>query len=328
MTKPFRNTKIKKKPSQQNSKQNSQPQQKDESQQEDKEGESKPSSESCFETGEPFKVKNLKLPKEEEIKQGSGRRSVSISRDKRGRYIKPGLPDGKTGDIAFDATVRAAAPYQIERRQKTEVRIRKGLIIEQEDIRKKIRKKRVGNLVLFVIDSSGSMGANQRMVAAKGAIFSLLIDSYQKRDRVGMVAFKQERAEVLLPPTNSVELASAKLKELPTGGKTPLSAGLQLGFDIIQRELRKDERLATLMVLITDGKANVSIEKGNNPLEEGKKIAYRIKQAGIKSLVIDTETGFVRIGKLPQFAEAMGGRYYHLEDIKAENIFSLVRDNL
>lgn len=190
-----------------------------------------------------------------------------------------------------------------------------------------MREKKIGNLVLFVVDSSGSMGASQRMVAAKGAILSLLVDSYQKRDRVGMVAFKQDRAEVLLPPTNSVELASRQLSELPTGGKTPLSSGLQLGLEIIQKELRKNERLATLMVLVTDGRANVSIQKEARPFDEAREIAGKIKSAGIKSIAIDTETGFVRLGRLQELSDVLGGRYYPLlEDIKAEAISALVKD--
>lgn len=280
--------------------------------------------ETYFETGAPFEVQDLRLPKEKETKDGAGRRSKTVSKDKRGRYTKSRLPKEKTGDIAFDATFRAAAPHQLDRGQESGRKI----LIEHQDIRQKVREKKIGNLVLFVVDSSGSMGASQRMTAAKGAILSLLVDSYQKRDRVGMVAFKGNRAEVLLPPTNSVELASARLEELPTGGKTPLSSGLQLGLDIIRRELRKDECLATLMVLVTDGKANVSIQKEARPFEEAKEIAANIKSAGAKSIVIDTETGFVRLGKLQELSDALGGRYYPLEDIKAEAISNLVKETV
>lgn len=283
------------------------------------------SAETHFETGAPFEVKDFRLPKEKEMKDGAGRRSKTVSRDKRGRYTKSRLPKEQIGDIAFDATFRAAAPHQLDRGQGSGVRGRK-MVIERQDIREKVREKKIGNLVLFVVDSSGSMGASQRMTAAKGAIFSLLINSYQKRDRVGMVAFKGNRAEVLLPPTNSVELASARLEELPTGGKTPLSSGLQLGLDIIRRELRKDERLATLMVLVTDGKANVSIRKEAKPFEEAREIAAKIKSAGVKSIVIDTETGFVRLGRLPELSQGLGGKYYSLEDIKAETISTLVKE--
>ncbi len=304
-----------------------QQQRENETQQEDKDREQQKSdanSETHFETGEPFKAKSLRLPIENEIKEGAGRRSVSISKDNRGRYIKYSLPKKEAADIAFDATFRAAAPYQSTREHKDT----RAIIIEPQDIREKVRKKKVGNLVLFVVDSSGSMGANQRMTAAKGAILSLLINSYEKRDRVGMIAFKGEKAEVLLPPTNSVELASSCLSELPTGGKTPLSSGLQLALETIQRELTKDEYLAVFMVLITDGKANSSMQKNEKPFEEARQIACRIKELGIKSLVIDTETGFIQLGRLPELSEALNGRYYRLEDIKADGISDLVIEAL
>jgi len=283
------------------------------------------STETHFGSGASFEVKDFRLPKEKEIKDGAGRRSKTVSTDKRGRYTKSALPKEKPNDIAFDATFRAAAPYQISRGQGSGVRSQK-ILIEPQDIRQKVREKKVGNLVLFVVDSSGSMGANQRMAAAKGAILSLLVDSYQKRDKVGMIAFKGDRAEVLLSPTNSVELASARLEELPTGGKTPLASGLQLGFETIERELRKDERLATLLVLLTDGKANVSMQKNGKPFEEAKAIAHHIKEIGAKAIIIDTETGFVRLGRLQELSEAMEGRYYTLEDIKAETISNLVKE--
>lgn len=297
----------------------------------DQESQPDPSAETHFETGKPFEVQDLRLPKKKEIKDGAGRRSKTVSRDKRGRYTKSSLPGEKASDIAFDATFRAAAPHQLDRSQESgdpQMRVTRGqkMIIEWQDIREKVREKKIGNLVLFVVDSSGSMGASQRMVAAKGAILSLLVDSYQKRDRVGMVAFKQDRAEVLLPPTNSVELACAKLSELPTGGKTPLSSGLQLGLEIIQKELRKNERLATLMVLVTDGKANVSIQKETRPFDEAREIAAKIKSAKVRSIIIDTETGFVRLGRLQELSDVLGGRYYSLEDIKAEAISALVKE--
>ncbi len=295
---------------------------------EEKEGEQeqkeKPNaqSETIFNPGSPFRVKNLNIAKEKMPKDGAGRRSKTTSTDKRGRYTKSTLPEGRPNDIAFDATFRAAAPYQLERKG---LRAQK-LLIEPQDIREKVRDKKVSNLVLFVVDSSGSMAANRRMEAAKGVILSLLVDSYEKRDRVGMIAFKQDKAEVLLSPTNSVELASARLEELPTGGKTPLSSGLQLALETIKRELRKNERLATLLVLITDGKANVSIQKNGKPFEEAKTIAHQIKELKVKSIVIDTERGFVRLGRLPELSEALGGRYYPLEDIKAETISNLVKE--
>ncbi|MEW6619134.1 MAG: VWA domain-containing protein [bacterium] len=283
------------------------------------------STQTSFEPGEPFRVKRLSLAKEQEIKDGAGRRSKTVSSDKRGRYTRSALSTKeRINDLAFDATFRAAAPHQIKRSQELEIKSQ-GLIIKTQDMRKKVREKKIGNLMLFVVDSSGSMGANQRMVAAKGAILSLLIDAYEKRDRVGMIAFKGERAEILLPPTNSLELASKQLSELPTGGKTPLSSGLQVCLELIQKELRKNQQLAILIVLITDGRANVSLLKGANPFEEAKAIALQIKEIGAKSIVIDTESGFIRFKKTEAIAQCLGGRCFSMEDIKAETIYELVK---
>lgn len=298
-----------------------------------------------FNTGEPHPVKKISLSKEVEIKSGSGRRSKAKSDTKSGRYIGSKIPQDKTDDIAFDATLRASAPYQVSRRsivhgpqvspqstvhspQNKGYRLSTmdhGLIIEPQDIRQKVREKKIGNTIMFVVDSSGSMGANKRMVETKGAILSLLIDAYQKRDKVGLVAFKGNKAEVLLHPTSSIELAKRQLEELPTGGKTPLSKGLLKGFEVLFNELKREKKIKPLLVIISDGKANVSINNNFHPFNEAKRIAENIRKTGIKSIVIDTETGFIRLGKLQELSEALGGKYYQLEDIKAEVISQIVR---
>ncbi len=286
---------------------------------------SKPDSQSevTFDTGGAYPIKKLSLPTETEVRAGSGRRSKAKSDTKSGRYARSAIPKDKTDDIAFDATFRAAAPYQIHRKNGGV-----AVAIETQDIRQKVREKKIGNTIVFVVDSSGSMGANRRMVETKGAILSLLINAYQKRDKVGLVAFKGEKAEVLLSPTSSVELAKKRLEELPTGGKTPLAKGLLTGFEVLRNELNKNKRIKTLLVIISDGKANVSINNNSNPFDEAKQIAEDIRHSGIKSIVIDTETGFVRLGKLQELSEALGGRYYPLEDIKAEAISNLVKESV
>ena len=276
-----------------------------------------------FNTAKPYPVKKIFLPKEVEVKSGSGRRSKAKSDTKSGRYIGSKTPRGKTDDVAFDATLRAAAPYQIHRKN-GEV----AVAIETQDIRQKVREKKIGNTTMFVVDSSGSMGVNKRMIETKGAILSLLIDAYQKRDKVGLVAFKGDRAELLLNPTSSVELAKRQLEELPTGGRTPLSKGLLKSYEVLCNELNKDKRIKPLLVVISDGKANVSINNNFHPFNEAKRIAENIRHSGIKSIVIDTETGFIRLGKLQELSEALGGRYYQLEDIKAEVISSIVRESI
>ena len=295
----------------------------------------KPNSQSevIFDTGEPYLVKRISLPKEAEIKQGSGRRSKAKSETKSGRYIGSKIPQDKTDDIALDATLRAAAPYQHVRapvRQSTSTPEQKGtraIIIEPQDIRQKVRERKIRNTIMFVVDSSGSMGINKRMVEVKSAILSLLLDVYQKRDKVGLVGFKGEKAEVLLYPTSSIELAKKQLEELPTGGRTPLSKGLLKGFEVLRNELNKDKKISPLLVIISDGKANLSMRKNLNPFEEAKRIAQDIKKAGIKSIVIDTEKSFLRLGKMQELSQILGGKYYRLEDVKAEVISQIVRQS-
>jgi len=284
---------------------------------------SKPDSQSevTFEVGDPYPIKKVSIPKKSQVKGGSGRRSKAESDTRSGRYIGNKIPEGRTDDVAFYATMQAAAPYQLRRNNNAV-----AIAIEPQDVRQKIRKKKIGNTIMFVVDSSGSMGVNKRMVETKGAILSLVIDAYQKRDKVGLVAFKGGKAEVLLAPTSSVELAKRQLEELPTGGKTPLSKGLLKGHEVLCNELNKDKKIKPLLVVISDGKANVSINSNYKPFDEAKQVAEDIKQAGIKSIVIDTETGFIRLGKLQELSQSLGGRYYPLEDIRAEVISNLVKE--
>ena len=177
---------------------------------------------------------------------GSGRRAETLSSHD-GRYVKARMPEGKTTDIAIDATIRASVA-------------RKGTLkIEREDLREKVRQKKVSSVIVFVVDASGSMGAMRRMETAKGAVLALLEDSYQKRDKVGFIAFRGDRAEVLLPPTPSVEQAVRYLRELPTGGRTPLPDGLYKGLEALKTEMWKNKNIVPIMVLVSDGKGNVSV---------------------------------------------------------------------
>ena len=182
----------------------------------------------------------------------------------------------------------------------------------------------MGNTVLFVVDASGSMGAQRRMTAVKGAILTLLIDAYQKRDRVGLVAFRGNGAEVLLPPTSSVELARKYMQQLPVGGKTPLAHGLSKGLEVIRRELMINHHTIPRMVLISDGKANVSMGSGS-PLDDAKEMAAHIREDGISSFVIDSEQGFISFGLAHQISHEMGAKYLRLEDLQAEDIANAVK---
>jgi magnesium chelatase subunit D len=196
--------------------------------------------------------------------------------------------------------------------------------IEPSDIREKVRERKMGNTVLFVVDASGSMGAQKRMTEVKGAILSLLIDAYQKRDRVGLVVFRGTGAEVLLPPTSSVELARKYMQSLPVGGKTPLAHGLSKGFEVIKRELMINQHTIPRMILISDGKANVSMGSGS-PLEDAKEMASHIRDAGISSLVIDSEQNFISFGLAHALSDELGARYLKLEDLRADQIAGVVK---
>ncbi|KKG12245.1 magnesium chelatase [Methanosarcina sp. 2.H.T.1A.6] len=277
------------------------------------------SSETTFEIGENYQVKQLSPEFRRDQRNGSGRRSKTLTRSKKGRYIKSSIPHEKTTDLAFDATLRAAAPFQLTREKNGN-----SIAIHESDFREKTREKKIGNLVLFVVDASGSMGARQRMVASKGAVLSMLMDAYQKRDKVGLIAFKGDRAELLLPPTSSIELAQKYLQEMPTGGKTPLSQGLVKGYEVIKTELLRDPDTCPFMVLISDGRANVSMN-GESPLQETKTVASRLRDEGIQSAVIDTENSMIKFGLAQQISTALGATYLTLENLKSDSIVNAVR---
>nr|WP_232840882.1 putative cobaltochelatase [Methanothrix thermoacetophila] len=279
--------------------------------------------ESVFGIGSPIDVKQLRdtLRRDRVLRRmPRGRRVSSLSMRRSGRYLRSKLPvDGR--DIAFDATIRAAAPHQHMRER------RFAVTILPQDIREKERVRKTSATVLFVVDASGSMGAMRRMESAKGAVLSLLMDSYQKRDRIGMVAFRGNDADLLLPPCSSVDLAMKRLAELPTGGRTPLSAGLSKALRVIQGELIKNKETRPMIVLVSDGRANVSIS--SDPKKEIVQIAEEARRLGVHTVVIDTEvvgSSFMemRLGYCRDIAEAAGGRYYPISDITPESLSRIV----
>ncbi|MDP3045460.1 MAG: putative cobaltochelatase [Bacillota bacterium] len=273
-----------------------------------------------FAVGQPFQVKRISHDRDRILRKGSGRRSRTKTASKAGRYVRSTM-QRKNDDLAFDATMRAAAPHQVHRR-----RDGVAIAIEPGDIREKVREKRIGNFLLFVVDASGSMGAQQRMAETKGAILSLLLDAYQKRDRIGMVAFKGNTAETLLPPTSSVEMAHKLLEELPTGGKTPLSAGLIKAYEVAKAHLYKDPNVSPLLIIISDGKGNVSMG-ADKPLAEVRRAAEIIRdEERIKTLVVDVEkNGFLTFGLARELAVAIGAEYHKIDDLKADTLVQAVK---
>ncbi|MDQ6883278.1 MAG: magnesium chelatase subunit D family protein [Candidatus Dormibacteraeota bacterium] len=286
-----------------------------------------------------FNVKKLDLPRERQARRAAGKRTSTKSETKRGRYVRSAEAE-KVTDVAFDATVRAAAPYQASRRQASVVE-RPGLQLERQDLRQKVRERKTGNLIVFVVDASASMDAEQRMLATKGAILSLLRHAYVRRDKVSLVAFSGRTARVVLRPTSSVDLAERRLERLNIGGTTPLTHGLMTALKLIKTERLRDPRVYPLIVLISDGRGNISLF-GEEPLLEAQRTAAQIKQEGIRAMVIDSTRDFgsqpghprSRVTSLygayafnvcQDLANRLGGRYYGLFDLSQSSIVDTVQ---
>ncbi|WLQ47555.1 putative cobaltochelatase [Streptomyces poriferorum] len=263
--------------------------------------------------GEPFRTKMLSVPG---LGEGAaGRRSRA--RTEHGRTTGARRPQGALTKLHLAATVRAAAPHQRARG-----RSGRGLVVRRDDLRQAVREGREGNLVLFVVDASGSMAARQRMTAVKGAVLSLLMDAYQRRDKVGLITFRGKDAEVVLPPTSSVDAAAARLEMLPTGGRTPVAAGLLKAHDVLRVERLRDPSRRPLLVVVTDGRAT----GGPEPVALASRAARLHEVEGTASVVVDCESGPVRLGLAVSLAGELGGTAVTLDELRADSIAGLVKD--
>ncbi len=236
-----------------------------------------------------------------------GRRLASPTLSRAGRYLHPRPPDGGEPDVALDATLRAAL-------QRDPHLVRAGRSVQLQDLRYKRRVGKTQALLLLVVDASGSMRAERRMAAAKQLALSFLVQAYHCRDRVALVAFHGARARVLLPPTNSPIRARRRLAVLPTGGKTPLAHGLSLAYRLARRELRRVKSLVPIIVVISDGKANVPY-LSPDPEADALRLARTIGRQGLPALFVDTNTNFMEHGLGLTLARAMRGRYERFETI-------------
>ncbi|MYU68169.1 VWA domain-containing protein, partial [Streptomyces sp. SID69] len=262
---------------------------------------------------EPFRTKVFSVPG---IGEGAaGRRSRA--RTEHGRTTGALRPRGALTKLHLAATVRAAAPHQRARG-----RSGPGLVIRRDDLRQADREGREGNLVLFVVDASGSMAARQRMGAVKGAVLSLLLDAYQRRDKVGLVTFRGSGADVALPPTSSVDAAAVRLESLPTGGRTPLAAGLLKAHEVLRVERLRDPARRALLVVVTDGRAT----GGPEPVALAGRAARLFAAEQVASVVVDCESGPVRLGLAGQLAGELAGTAVTLDELRADSIAGLVRD--
>ncbi|MEU8104051.1 magnesium chelatase subunit D family protein [Nonomuraea muscovyensis] len=254
---------------------------------------------------EPYRVPLLQVPG---LGEGAaGRRSRA--RSAHGRVTGARRPRGRLHGLHLTATILAAAPHQ-----RTRGRTGPGLLLRADDLREVVREGREGNLVLFVVDASGSMAARRRMTAVKTAVLSLLLDAYQRRDKVGLVTFRGAAAEVVLPPTSSVEAGAARLRSLPTGGRTPLAAGLAKAADVLRVERVRDPARRPLLVLVTDGRATAGgdVERAAGMLD------------GTASVVVDCESGPVRLGLAVRLAARLRARLLPLDALS--DLGSAVRD--
>jgi magnesium chelatase subunit D len=268
---------------------------------------------SAVRASEPFRTKVLSVPGTGE--GAAGRRSRA--RTEHGRTTGARRPRRALTKLHLAATVQAAAPHQRARG-----RSGPGLIVRRDDLRQAVREGHESNLVLFVVDASGSMAARQRMSAVKGAVLSLLLDAYQRRDKVGLVTFRGSGAEVALPPTSSVDAAAARLESLPTGGRTPLAAGLLKAHDVLRVERLRDPARRALVVVVTDGRAT----GGPEPVALAGRAARLFAAEGVASVVVDCESGPVRLGLAGRLAGELGGTAVTLDELRADSIAGLVRD--
>jgi magnesium chelatase subunit D len=273
-----------------------------------------------------------------QYRKGSGRRLMTKTKDTRGRMIRAYQDEHALEDLALVDTLRAATPYQRWRaatkteQEKLSTQSRqlknqggKGLsiVIKPQDYRRKAREKRIGAYQLFVVDASGSMAARHRMEATKAAILSLLRDSYIHRDSVGLIAFRKESAEVLLPFTRSVERAERLLASMPTGGKTPLAQGLRMAYTLCDRLLRAHRAERIQIICITDGRATSG--DSENPVAESKQWARILGALPVDCIVIDTETGFIKLGLAKELCKLMNGSYYAMDSITSDSILRVSR---
>ena len=278
-----------------------------------------------------------------------GGRGLIFSQD-RGRYIKPMLPKGKVVRLAVDATLRASAPYQKGRRERSMGTNKegRGVYIEPADTRVKKMARKAGSLIIFVVDASGSMALN-RMNAAKGAAMSLLTEAYQSRDQICLIPFQGDRADVLLPPTRSIAMAKRRLEAMPCGGGSPLADALQAAMLTGLNAQKTGDVGKVVVVCISDGRANVPlcVSKGeefdpeaDEDSKDGKPSRNYLKEEvlacakqlgvlpGFNLLCIDTENKFISTGVAKEIADAAQGKYHQIAKADGNAIASVTSQAL
>lgn len=247
--------------------------------------------------------------------QTTGRRSVAKN-TARGQTVRA-APNEQPTSIAIGATLRSAA-----------LRDPQNMQVTRADLHQQVKTGTSANLIIFVVDASGSMAAQRRMEALKGAVLNLLTDAYQQRDEVAVIAFRGQDAQLLLAPTRSVDLAEQSLRELPTGGRTPLPDALVMVMGVLDDAKAAGNTKPPLLVLMTDGKANVSLVDVGDPWQEALELAEMLAERRVPTLVIDTETGYTRLGRAARLADRLGAECLTLEELSADNLALTVRARL
>ena len=243
----------------------------------------------------------------------AGRRSATANAA-RGHVVRA-VPHPQPTSLAIQATLRSAA-----------LREPGQLNVTRDDLHQQVRSGKSANLILFVVDASGSMAAQRRMEAVKGSVLALLTDAYQRRDEVAVIAFRGQSAQLQLAPTRSVERAEQGLRDLPTGGRTPLPHALELALETLVK--RPGDAMPPLLVLLTDGKANVALATGGDPWRETLALAGLLAERCVPALVIDTETGYLKLGRATQLAQALGAQCLTLDQLSSENLVLTIRAQL
>lgn len=252
----------------------------------------------------------------------AGRRSA-VHDARRGSALRA-VPDANPDRLAVGATLRSAA---VRGALDPDAPQDGMLRVDAADLHRQVRSGKSANLIVFVVDASGSMAAQRRMEAVKGAVLALLTDAYQRRDQLAVIAFRGESAQLLLEPTRSVDLAEQGLRELPTGGRTPLPHALQLAAQLLEKSAQQEA--PPLLVILSDGKANVGLPGGvGDPWKETLAAAAHLAARGTPALVLDTETGYVRLGRAAQLAEALGAPCLTLEQLTGDALALTVRAQL
>lgn len=277
--------------------------------------------EEVFSIKKYFEIRDILFRRDRVFRACSGKRVSSKWAKKQGSVIRRS-PDLKNRDLDLYGTILRAAPYQKLRGREDK------LVLRPEDLVYRERERRSGLLVIFLVDASGSLGANRRMELVKGALFSLLSNSYKNRDRVALIVFRKFGAELLLGPTKSADLAHKVLKEIITGGHTPLSAGLFEAYKLIKKYRSKHPTERVLLVVVTDGRANIPLQKGNDPLEEVQRIASKIREIPyVDSLVIDSENknDYLKFDLSRELATWLAASYYELDQLKSEGLIKIIK---